>query len=137
MLQNIYSQEITILNKLKREHTRNKLEEWYKTKLNNAAWYNSSERTVDTNGVAISSYYKVLIPMNSSYLDYSDWRENAAACFTLSVGDYIVLGNLTENITPNNLLAILKMYDNVCQVKSITKVHSRGGAKVKLKVEGV
>ena len=86
------------------------------------------------------SYITVLFPFNSRYLPYMEWKKpgNQDEHFTMSSGDYIILGDVPENITANNIIKVLEQYgENVCQVKHHNANYKRFGARVQLKVEGV
>ena len=171
MWKNIYKQEVTILNKLKRADiqvstvndtntTNNEtnaeatssssstqtptvtVDKWYKYTVDNAVWYEQSARNSGGNGVYIGTYITVLIPFNDNYVDYRDWRhlteEERQDKFTMSSGDYIVLGEVTEEINASNVVAVMNDYGILkCMVKHIRKPHKRFNATVQLKVEGV
>lgn len=139
MLSNIYNQKVTILNKLKRADSANNVDEWRKTVIHDAAWYSKSERTVQSSSVAIGSYIVCLIPYHEEFLAYSDWKQEGMqdGHYTLSSGDYIVLGEIEEEVTANNVVSIMSQYEpNVCIVKHFEVAHSRFGSTVQLRVEG-
>lgn len=140
MLKNIYNQRVTILNKLKRTDSLTAKDVWYKTVLDDVAWYASAERTATSSAVFIGTYIKVLIPFHNEYLPYIQWKEtgNQDENFTMSLGDYIILGDVPEEITADNVIKTIQKYgDNVCQVKHFQENHKRFGAFVQLMVEGV
>ena len=140
MLNHIYNQQITILNKLNRSDSTNGKDVWYKHTVNNAAWYEEVIRDVLQNGVAIGTVIKVLIPFNDEYQDYKEWKSNndRSSFYTMSSGDYIILGDVTENVTSENVVAITRQYSHsLCTVKHVTKPHKRFGVNVQLKVEGI
>lgn len=141
MWKNIYNQRITILNKLKRVDTDDKkLDVWYKHTVDNAVWYEDSARNSGGNGVYIGTYITVLIPFNDDYVDYRNWKQltNKDSKFTMSSGDYIVLGDVEEEITASNVVETMKSYEgNYCIVRHIKRPHKRFNATVQLKIEGV
>lgn len=144
MLKNIYNQRITIINKLRRDDvpgaTSSTKDVWTKFVVENAVWYEKSARNSGGNGVFIGTYITVLIPFNDNYMEYRFWKdlEDKSNNFTLSSGDYIVLGDVPEEITASNVVEVMKGYaNNSCQVKHIERPHKRFGATVQLKVEGV
>lgn len=139
MLKNIYNQKVTILNKLKKSDSSTGLDVWYKTVIEDAAWYARVERTVSGGSVLIGSYVRCLIPYHEEYLTYGEWRklDNPEGKFTMSSGDYIVLGEVEEEITPQNIVSIMTKYDpSVCSVKHFEELHDRFSAYVQLNVEG-
>ena len=140
MLKLIYNQQVTILNKLARTDSPTGKDIWYKHTVDNAAWYEDSVRTVLPNGVAIGTVIKVLIPFNDDYEDYKYWKKlaNREGYYTMSSGDYIILGEVPETVTAENVVAITKQYsDSLCTVKHVKKPHKRFGVNVQLKVEGI
>jgi hypothetical protein len=143
MWKNIYNQRITILNKLKRVDTDDKkLDVWYKHTVDNAAWYEDSARNSGGNGVYIGTYITVFIPFSDNYIDYRNWKQledkDKNSKFTMSSGDYIVLGDVEEEITASNVVEIMKSYEgNYCIVRHIKRPHKRFNATVQLKIEGV
>ena len=71
MINNIYNQKITILNKKDKKDLTTKKDIWKKTVLNNVAVYKNSDRGVYLNNIVISEYYLVLIPFNDNFKEYS------------------------------------------------------------------
>lgn len=140
MLENIYNQRVTILNKLKRTDSKTGVDVWRKSIVDDVVWYTKSARSAGSSSVFIGTYITVLFPFNSRYLPYMEWKKpgNQDEHFTMSSGDYIILGDVPENITANNIIKVLEQYgENVCQVKHHNANYKRFGAKVQLKVEGV
>ncbi len=141
MWKSIYNQRITILNKLKRVDTDDKkLDVWYKHTVDNAVWYEDSARNSGGNGVYIGTYITVLIPFNDDYTDYRNWKqlEDKDSKFTMSSGDYVVLGDVEEEINASNVVEVMKSYEgNYCIVRHIKRPHKRFNATVQLKIEGV
>ena len=140
MLENIYNQRVTILNTLKRTDSKTGVDVWRKSIVDDVVWYTKSSRSAGSSSVFIGTYITVLFPFNSRYLPYMEWKKpgNQDEHFTMSSGDYIILGDVPENITANNIIKVLEQYgENVCQVKHHNANYKRFGARVQLKVEGV
>ena len=139
MLKDIYNQEVTILNKLKRTDSGTNKDVWYKTHLTGVGWYTNTDRTVNTSGVVVGTYKTVLIPFTGKYLKYKDWKiSDKGNYYTMSNGDYIVLGNVDEDVTDTNVIQVMQSYgEDCCVVKGITVAHERFGAHIELKIEGV
>ena len=140
MLENIYNQRVTILNKLKRTDSKTGVDVWRKSIVDDVVWYTKSARSAGSSSVFIGTYITVLFPFNSRYLPYMEGKKpgNQDEHFTMSSGDYIILGDVPENITANNIIKVLEQYgENVCQVKHHNANYKRFGARVQLKVEGV
>ena len=137
----IYNQKITILNKLKRADTETgKLDEWYKHTVENAVWYEDSARNSGGNGGFRGTYITVMIPFSDDYEEYREWKKltDKDSKFTMSSGDYIVLGDVPENVDASNIVKLMEEYgDRSCTVKHIKRPHKRFNAHVQLRIEGV
>lgn len=138
MLKNIYSQKLTILNKLRRADSNTNKDEWFKHTVLDGVWYTDEKKGVIPNGIVIGTYIRVFIPFHSEYLEYDEWKANTTDYYTMSVGDYIVLGDVSEGVNASNIVATMQKYQGkVCQVKSCRVCHNRFLATVQLKIEGV
>ena len=140
MLESIYNQTVTVLNKLKRTDSSTKLDVWHKYVLHDVAWYTKSARSAGGSQVFIGSYITLLIPFHDDYLPYKEWKEPGAqdGKFTISTGDYIILGEVDENFTAETIVKQLEKYgEDVCLVRHHNELHDRFGARVQLKIEGV
>lgn len=116
-----YNDTITILNKLDARDASLSEDVYYKTILTGCMWSEQSTRTVGSDGdVQIGTIFKIQIPEYSDYLPYKDWSkaENRDDHFTVSMGDYVIRGEVTEDITTNTLKNIVRLYEpNACQVQ--------------------
>lgn len=140
MLKNIYKERITLFNKLKRKDSLTNVDIWYKTILDDVVWYRSTERDVLANGVAIGDYITILVPFNESYIPYNEWKVKNMQTehYTISVGDYVVKGEVDDNIDSSNIVKELEKYgEDVCLVKSFKETHERFGANVQLRIQGI
>lgn len=140
MLKDIYNETITIFNKLRRNDSPTGRDIWFKTIVENAVWYTDSARSAGGQNVYIGSYITILIPFGNNYLPYIDWKENSnqEGHYTMSLGDYVIKGLVTEEISADNIVKSLEKYgENVCLVKHHNELHDRFGATVQLKVQGV
>lgn len=101
---------ITILNKLKATHSTTKLDIWKKTVLDNCYFSTQAVRNISGSTVTVGNNYICRIPKNINYRPYNQWIEDLEG-FTFSTGDYIVKGEVTEDIiTPNNIRSIVDKY---------------------------
>ena len=140
MLEHIYNETITILNKLRRDDAGGHTDLWYKTVLHDVAWYTASARSAGGSAVYIGTYITILVPFHDTYLPYIEWKKKAdrEKFFTVSNNDYIVKGLVTEEVNADNIVATMKKYgEDVCLVKHHNENHNRFGAKVQLKIQGV
>ena len=140
MLENIYKEQVTILNKLRYGDSDEKRDVWYKTVVDNVVWYTDSARSAGSHDVFIGSYITILFPFNEKYLPYMEWKDryDRENYFTASNGDYVVKGIVTEEITPDNITKVMQKYrEDVCIVRHHNDKHNRFGARVQLKIQGV
>lgn len=110
---------VTILNKLKAQHSATKQDVWFKTVVNNCAWTSTIVRSVAGTTVSVGSSYIVRIPKDSRYRPYSEWIKDNQG-FTFSTGDYLILGEIEEEIiTPQTVIALVQKYrPNACEIRS-------------------
>ena len=121
-MENIYNDTITILNKLKATDSITRQDVWYKTILHNAYWSKVGVSNVAGTTVGVGEVIKVLIPFSNQYRQYNDWKSegNQAGYYTLSLNDYIIYGEVVENVTSSNVIQTINKYgDMVCTVRSI------------------
>lgn len=105
------SEVVTVLNKLDAKDSALKQDAWYKQVVRGASWSQSVTRTAQPSGaVAIGQSAKVQISDRADYLPYAEWKaaENRDARFTVRVGDYVVRGELEDDVTPQTLPGIIK-----------------------------
>lgn len=110
----IYDHTITVINKLDAKNSALKVDTYYKTVLNHCMWSTDEARAVQGDGtVKVGTVHKVQIPESENYLPYREWRkvENRNEAFTLRTGDYVVLGEVAEDITSSNLKATMNLYE--------------------------
>lgn len=140
-MENIYNDTITILNKLKVTDSITKQDVWHKTILYNAYWSKMGVSNVAGTTVGVGEVIKVLIPFNDNYKQYNDWKQvgNQEGAYTMSLNDYIVLGEVTEDVTASNVISVTNAYgDNVCTVRSITECQKRvDSQQIQLMIKGV
>lgn len=140
ILENIYNQTVTIFNKLRRDDSGTGVDEWKKTVIKDAVWYTRSVMTAGGSAAYIGTYHTIDIPYHEEYLDYNDWRElsDKDSHFTISSGDYVILGEVLEDVNANNIISVAKKYgERCCMVKNHRTLPQRFGAKVQVSIEGV
>lgn len=140
MLEHIYNETVTILNKLRRSDAGGNKDLWYKTILTDVAWYTASARSAGGSAVYIGTYSTILVPFNEKYLPYMEWKKlhNREEFFTVSNNDYIVRGIVDEEVNADNVVSVMQKYgEDICLVKHHNENHRRFGTKVQLKIQGV
>lgn len=110
---------VTILNKLKRVDSATNSDEWVKHSLQNCVWIDIDESSANGTDVSSSNKIQVHIPSNQmlEYKQYDDWKSDTSNSFTISQGDYLIVGEVDENITSMNITKVLSGYQKVCKVR--------------------
>ena len=132
--------KITLLNKLKRKDSVTGLDVWYKTIIKDCAY--KKDRISDVNGTTVSmgQQFTILIPFTEKYLPYKEWKslEDKVGHYTLSTQDVIIFGEVTQDVTANNITEIKNSHEpNTCEIRSIEQVDSKYGANYEFRVGGV
>ena len=116
------SNKITIVNRLKGVDNDSGREMFFKKVLDNCAWNSKEIATRNGNTITYSNGYEVHIPQAQeyTYFEYNIWKnkENLDDCFTFSLDDYVILGEVEEEITPNNITEVIDKYKpNAFQIR--------------------
>ena len=131
---------ITLLNKLKRKDSVTNTDVWYKTKIQNCVYKKDRITTVNGTVVSMGQAFTVLIPFTGNYLPYKDWKklEDKTGFYTLSEQDVIVLDDVIEEVTPQNITQIKNDYEpNTCEIRSIEQVNQVFSVQFEFRVSGV
>lgn len=105
-------QKVTIINRLRREDSATNQDIWIKHELAACVWNAQSTSQQAGTQTNVGAYVTLEIPsgVNSDYKPYDVWKSNAGDGWTVSQGDYIVLGEVSETLTPNNLVQVMASY---------------------------
>lgn len=135
----VKAEKITVLCKVPRQQSGSGLDEWHKAVLSDCIYKRSRATNVNNTTVSMSQIYTVLIPFDDRYMPYDQWygRTDKQNTYTVSQGDYIVFGEVAEEVTPDTIRDVLDVYPNHCTVRSIDEVEQTHGARYRLKVQGV
>lgn len=131
---------ITLLNKLKRKDSVTGIDVWYKTIINDCIYIKDRVSTVNGSVVSIGEQFTILIPFTDKYLQYKDWKnlEDKSGTYTLSAQDIIILDEVTENVTAQNITQIKNDYEpNTCEIRSIEQVDKKLSVNYQFRVSGV
>ncbi len=109
-----FRETVTLLNRRDGKDSKDHLDAWKKTVLHQCVWTQRQDRTPSTlltNAIEIklSASCLVRVPASLDYRPYNAWREDMAG-FTFSTGDYLILGEILENVTPETVTAIVGKY---------------------------
>lgn len=127
--------KITILNKLNRTDSTTGMDVWYKTIIDGCEAKKDKVATVAGTEVSMGETFTILIPFTNKYKHYENWtdRDNT---FTMSAGDVVILGEVLETVTPNNI-AEIRNRPNACDVRVVEEREQKHGVKYQLRVSGV
>lgn len=101
---------LTLLNRVKATDSTTGLDVWKKTVLKNCAFSSRAIRNVQgSNTVSLGSAYVVRIPKNDDYKPYNEWYQTLEG-FTFSTGDYIIKGEISEDVSPKNVVSLINKY---------------------------
>ena len=131
---------ITLLNKLKRKDSVTNTDVWYKTKIQNCVYKKDRITTVNGTVVSMGQAFTILIPFTGNYLPYKDWKklEDKTGFYTLSEQDVIILDDVMEEVTPQNITQIKNDYEpNTCDISTIEQVQQRFNTNFEFRVSGV
>lgn len=127
---------ITVLNKLSARDSATKLDVWKSTVLHNCSWSGKAERSMDGNNAVVGNVFVVRVPKSADYHPYNEWKESMDG-FTFSTGDYIIRGEVTDEVTPNTVQSIINAHkpeafiiklfqDNTGTVEALEHYHIEG-----------
>ena len=131
---------ITLLNRLKRKDSVTNTDVWYKTKIQNCVYKKDRITTVNGTVVSMGQAFTVLIPFTGNYFPYKDWKklEDKTGFYTLSEQDVIILDDVIEEVTPQNITQIKNDYEpNTCEIRSIEQVNQVFSVQFEFRVSGV
>ena len=88
--------------------------------------------------VSIGTSSVCRIPKNVAYKPYHEWKNDISAGFTLSVGDYIFKGELTEEISADTIVSAYNAHKpNAILVKAVSDNSDFMGLAEHYRAEGV
>lgn len=121
-LGSIYDETVTVINRLDAKDSALKQDAYFMTTISNCMWSVRQTRSVRDDGtVVIGTVHSVQIPESENYLPYRDWKraEKRADSFTLTVGDYVVRGEVDEEVNASNIRSVIREYEpDAFQIKS-------------------
>lgn len=104
-----WTHTVTVLNKRAGRDSADYLDSWKKTVLRDCFW--AGQRTQGRSGQEVhqGASYVLRVPQYPEYRPYLDWKTDMEG-FTFSPGDYIILGEVAEEITPETVQAVVERY---------------------------
>ena len=124
----IYDETLTVVNRLDAKDSDSKQDSYRKTVLHGCMWYGQSTRQVQQDGtVQIGTVHRVQIPESADYSPYKEWSKSLEG-FTLRQGDYIVRGEVVEELDAATVKRVMASYEpEVFQVQHFRDLTKREG----------
>lgn len=113
---------------------------WYKTIIKDCVYKKDRVSNVNGSVVSVGEEFTILIPFTGGYLSYKDWKnlEDKTGTYTLSSQDIIILGEVEEEVTAQNITQIKNDYEpNTCEVRSIEQVDQKLSVNYQFRIGGV
>lgn len=109
-----FKETVTLLNRRDGRDSPDHRDAWKKTVLRRCVWTQKQDRTPSTlltnaTEVMLSAAYLVRAPVPPGYRPYNAWREDMEGC-TFSAGDYLIRGEIREDVTPETVTALVDRY---------------------------
>lgn len=109
-----FKHTVTVLNKRDGLDSPDHLDAWKKTVLRKCAWKQTETqgqtgRISEAVEISKGEDYLVRVPPSSEYRPYSAWKEDMGG-FTFSPGDYIIKGEITEEVTAETVQSVVNQY---------------------------
>lgn len=109
-----FNNTITVLNRRDGRDSPDHLDAWKKTVLTLCAWKQTETRSQSgriSEAVEVNEGedYLVRVPPSEYYRPYSEWKKDMAG-FTFSPGDYIIKGEIPEEVTAENVQSVVTKY---------------------------
>lgn len=115
---NLWTDTVTLVNKLSARFTDGKKDLYFKHILHNCNWQSIQERRINNADVLYSIDTVVQIPRQNDYKPYSKWVYEPCG-LTFCVGDYIFLGEISDEIDCDSIGSIvLKYRPNAIKIKT-------------------
>lgn len=103
---------VTVLNKRDGSDSPDHLDTWKKTVLSGCFW--AGQQTRGRSGRMSSAVeidegasYLLRVPQSQEYRPYRDWKDSMEG-FTFSPGDYIIRGEVLEEVTPETIWSVVE-----------------------------
>lgn len=104
-----WTHTVTILNRRDGLDSTDYLDAWKKTVLLGCFW--TGQQTIGTSGQEVNEggSYLLRVPQSENYRPYREWKADMEG-FTFSTGDYIIRGEVVEEITAETVQSVVEKY---------------------------
>lgn len=109
-----WTHTVTVLNKRAARDSADYLDSWKKTVLRDCFWAGKQTRgqtgrMASSTEINEGASFLLRVPRSESYRPYREWKRDMDG-FTFSTGDYIILGEVADEITPETVQAAVELY---------------------------
>lgn len=102
-----WTHTVTVLNKRAGRDSADYLDVWKKTVLRDCFWAGKQTQGQSGQEVNEGASFLLRVPRSERYRPYREWKGDMEG-FTFSPGDYIILGEVEEEITPETVQAVVE-----------------------------
>lgn len=107
----LYHDTVTIINRLDAKDAGVSSDVYKVTVLHDCMWIADDAETVTGTGtVDIGTTFKVQVPKTADYRPYHQWKNDQEG-FTVRAGDYVVLGEVTEEVTASTVKKVVAKHE--------------------------
>lgn len=123
-----YGEPVTLVNILDAKSAALNQDVPYATVIHGCMWSESYERGMSSSGTVVpSTLHKVQIPeaAKANYVPHSQWKkmDGRGDKFTLSTFDYVIRGDVEDDINSETLKAVISDYEpNVFRIKAFREL---------------
>lgn len=111
---------------------------WKTTVLHNCFFKQEVQHDFSDTTVSIGTSSVCRIPKSADHMPYHEWKNDISAGFTLSVGDYIFKGELTDDVNADTIVSIYNAHKpDAILVKAVSDNSDFMGLAEHYRVEGV
>lgn len=135
-----WTHTVTVLNRRDGQDSPDQLDAWKKTVLTGCFWAGKQTRgqpgrAADSAEVSEAAAYLLRVPQDKGYRSYLAWKSDMDG-FTFSPGDYIIRGEITEEITPATVQRLVEAHRPEAFEVRLFKDNT-GGPLPHYRIEGV
>lgn len=104
-----WNDTITVLNKRDGLDSPDHLDAWKRTVLRGCFWAGQQTRSQSGQEISEGASCLLRVPQSADYRPYLDWKTDMGG-FTFSPGDYIILGEMEEEVTAETVQSVVERH---------------------------
>ena len=133
-----WNDTVTLCSKLAGRDSTTKLDTWKKTVLHGCFFKQVVQHDISGTTVSVGTSSVCRIPKNPAYKPYHEWKEDISDGFSISTGDYIFKGELSEDVNADNITSLYNSHKpNAIQIRAVSDNSDFMGLVEHYRVEGV